>query len=124
MILSFNNFMDCVLLICKNSTLSKTTKINEIKRHITSNNDYMLISIKCDENYLIDLWLGLSKNTETKNEKFYTICGLNTEYSILYNRLGGISETSIQLFNKGINSLNAFCVGVEFLKSEVELCLK
>lgn len=124
MILSFQNYVDCVLLICKNSTLSKTTKINEIKRHITPTNDYLLISVKCDENYLVDLWLGLSKNTETKNNKFYLICGLNTEYSILYNRLGGIGETILQLFNKCIMSLNAFSIGVEFLKDEVEKCLK
>lgn len=123
MILSFQNYVDCVLLICKNSTLSKNAKINKIKIHQTSTIDYLMLSVICDSDFVINCWLGLSKNEQTKNEKFYSVCGLTIDIDKINRANFGIGEAYITLFNRCCVALNAFCVGVDFLKDEVLQCL-
>lgn len=124
MILSFQNFIDCVLLIVKNCTISKQVNIKEITTITTATSEYLIISLLCDNHYLIKMWLGLSKNENTKNEKFYSICGSNCEVENTYSLSYGMGEIIINLLDRCFTALRSFVVGVTFLKEEVKQCLK
>ena len=115
--------MDCILNICKNATHTQLAKINEIKKHESADNDYLLISISCEDIYTVDMWVGLSKNEKTKNEKYYNVCGVNIDVTRQYRTIYGLSDTLLMLFNNCCVALTSFCVGVDFLKDEVKQVL-
>ena len=116
--ISFNNFVDTLLHICKNTTYTKHTKIEKLEKHITSDRDYLSIHINCDDKYLVNIWLGLSRNDDTKNEKYYNVCGLTVDIDKLYN-VRGFGDGLIRIFNNCCIAIEAYAIRVTFLKDEV-----